>query len=289
MERAAADDFVGGVVWRTTDVMMVIVDDTDTVVAANPAVTRAAGAEPDELIGRNAAQLVVAPGAPAFLRALKGARESGLPYHQEHLFPTDDDDHLCIAWSIKELSREPERVFCVGVDVTAARSEFDAPLDRSVTDDLTGLPNRVGLVEKLALMSTGGATVVYCQLRNLDAIVSSVGRAAGDAVLVELARRLKRTARGEDFVARIGLADFVIVVPDPQSDLSMFAHRILRATDQPMIMPGPIVVTVGMTVGAGILEQGEAPEDVLSVPEKYTHLGTSRFATEAARAGGADT
>ena len=99
-------------------------------------------------------------------------------------------------------------------------------------------------------------------------------------MLVQVARRLQRTTRGEDFVARIGGDEFVIVAPpDMNSDFDMLARRILRATDQPMILPGPIVATVGMSIGMAVLEPGSDPAVVLTLADRDMYRMKSRHIT----------
>jgi diguanylate cyclase (GGDEF)-like protein len=133
-------------------------------------------------------------------------------------------------------------------------------------------------------MAGSGASVVFCDLNGFKAVNDTHGHAAGDAVLVQIARRLKRTVRGEDFVARLGGDEFVIVVPpDPCSDFEALARRLLRGTDQPMILPGPIVANVGMSIGMAVLVVGEDPADVLTLADHNMYLMKSRHATRAAR------
>ena len=116
-------------------------------------------------------------------------------------------------------------------------------------------------------MEGSGASVVFCDLNGFKAVNDTHGHAAGDSVLVQIGRRLKRTVRGEDFVARLGGDEFVIVVPpDPSSDFAALARRLLRATDQPLILPGPIVATVGMSIGVSILERARMPRPCSATP-----------------------
>ncbi|HEY5456989.1 MAG TPA: GGDEF domain-containing protein [Acidothermaceae bacterium] len=271
-------------IWHATDAFELLVDDAEHLLAANPAVCLALGISENEAAGREAISIVVPREVPDFRHALRGAMRSGLPFAHEHELPTPDGQRRRnIAWSICRMSQSPAVVACIGVDVTATRNEFDVLRSRAVTDELTGLPNRAGLLEHLAGMADSEASVVFCDLNGFKAVNDTHGHATGDAVLVQIARRLKRTVRGEDFVARLGGDEFVIVVPhDPNSDFETFARRLLRATDQPMILPGPTVATVGMSIGVAVLSQGEDPATVLTVADKNMYLMKSRHPTRAA-------
>lgn len=85
-------------------------------------------------------------------------------------------------------------------------------------DHLTGLPNRAELVERLdaALVRTGRGNgevaVLFCDLDGFKDVNDTSGHAAGDAVLVEIAGRLLAAVREDDFVARVGGDEFVVVL-----------------------------------------------------------------------------
>ena len=122
-------------------------------------------------------------------------------------------------------------------------------------------------------MTGTGALVVFCDLNGFKAVNDTHGHGAGDAVLVQIARRLERTVRGEDFVARIGGDEFVIVAPpDPSSDPETFARRIMRVTDQPIIMSGQVVATVGMSIGMATLGKGDDASTVLDTADRNMYV-----------------
>jgi diguanylate cyclase (GGDEF)-like protein/PAS domain S-box-containing protein len=270
-------------VWSATDALVLLVDEAELVLAANPAICRALGLEEQDLIGRDATAAVVPREVPDLRAALRGAIRAGLPFALEHELPRADGlGRRSVAWSISRVSESPVTVACIGVDVTATRDEFEVLRNRAVTDELTGLPNRAGLLEQLSSLAGSGATVVFCDLNGFKLVNDTHGHAAGDSVLVQIARRLTRTVRGEDFVARLGGDEFVIVVPpDPHSDFEALARRLLRATDQPMILPGPIVATVGMSIGMAVLEHGADPATVLTAADHNMYLMKSRQTTRA--------
>jgi diguanylate cyclase (GGDEF)-like protein/PAS domain S-box-containing protein len=267
--------------WARTGALVLLVDDSQRIVAANPAACVAVGVTEADLVGRDAVDIVVPREVADFRHELRAALRSDVPAAHEHELRTvGENDRRVIVWSISRISGSPAEVGCVGVDVTAARNDSDVLRERAVTDDLTGLANRSGLRDHLTRMCGSGASVVFCDLNGFKAVNDAHGHDVGDAVLVQIARRLQRTVRGEDFVARIGGDEFVIVAPpDANSDFEMLARRILRATDQPMILPGPIVATVGMSIGMAVLEAGADPMAVLTLADRDMYRMKSRRVT----------
>jgi diguanylate cyclase (GGDEF)-like protein/PAS domain S-box-containing protein len=272
--------------WALTGALVLLIDRSQRVVAANPAACVALGLAEHELVGRDAVEVVVPREVAAFRHELRAGLRGDVPASYEHELRTAaGDDRRVIAWSLSHLAESPAEIGCIGVDVTAARNDSDVLRERAVTDELTGLANRSGLRDHLARMAGSGASVVFCDLNGFKAVNDAHGHDVGDAVLVQVARRLKRTVRGEDFVARIGGDEFVIVAPpDANSDFDMLARRIFRATDQPMILPGPVVATVGMSIGMAVLEPGTDPTAVLTLADHDMYRMKSRRITATAGA-----
>lgn len=112
-------------------------------------------------------------------------------------------------------------------------------------DALTGLPNRTLFFERLekALSAGDGARfgLCYLDLDGFKAINDSLGHAAGDRLLVEVADRLQScaTAPGE-MVARLGGDEFVALTtgPDTQREVDELATRILGVLGSPIRVDG---------------------------------------------------
>lgn len=109
-------------------------------------------------------------------------------------------------------------VLAVVRDVTDV-VEAEARLMHAARHDyLTGLPNRASLMERLQAALMPGAhegrevAVLFCDLDGFKPVNDTGGHAAGDAVLLESARRLTSILREGDTVARVGGDEFVIVV-----------------------------------------------------------------------------
>ncbi|MGF6594259.1 bifunctional diguanylate cyclase/phosphodiesterase [Pseudomonas sp. 2835] len=111
----------------------------------------------------------------------------------------------------------------------------------SMHDALTGLANRNKLSRFLdqALLKGQDATPLTLLLLDLDSfkpINDSLGHAAGDAVLLEVAARLRESTRDGDLVARLGGDEFVLVMNDMDSrnEIDRFCGRLIDSLHQPI-------------------------------------------------------
>ena len=144
----------------------------------------------------------------------------------------------------------------------------------AVTDPLTGLYNRRYAMPHLMRMAqraqlTGRHfAVMLLDLDRFKAVNDTWGHSAGDAVLVEVARRLNYNLRQVDLIARIGGEEFLIAMPDTTLDAArMAAERLCRVMEEtPVTLPGgqgevPVTVSIGLALGGGAV--GEPPVDTL--------------------------
>jgi diguanylate cyclase (GGDEF)-like protein/PAS domain S-box-containing protein len=118
-------------------------------------------------------------------------------------------------------------------------------------DPLTGLPNRMQFYKALdgALKARGeGELVVYClDLDGFKPVNDTFGHAAGDAVLVEVAERL-RQQEGEFVVARLGGDEFAMLFQAANSSKTALADRCLAALELPFTVKG-IPIRIGVSIG----------------------------------------
>ena len=139
----------------------------------------------------------------------------------------------------------------------AARRRYQAQLAyQAAHDGLTGLYNRAVLHERLgqalsrARRRGTDVAVLYLDLDSFKPINDSQGHDIGDAVLIEVAHRLKSATRAEDTVARIGGDEFAILVEDCSSlaDVETLAQRVIAVTSGPVALAEGIY-RVGVSVG----------------------------------------
>jgi diguanylate cyclase (GGDEF)-like protein len=132
-------------------------------------------------------------------------------------------------------------------------------------DPLTGLGNRRGLERELhrrasALREPGsGIVVLHIDLDRFKEINDTLGHAAGDQVLIHVAELLRREVRPEDFVARIGGDEFIILCNWGREHASIagIARRIIERLREPFTYKGN-VCSFGASIGIDI---GTASED----------------------------
>ena len=127
-------------------------------------------------------------------------------------------------------------------------------------DPLTGLANRALCRERLihALARTsrdeGSACVLFIDLDDFKGVNDLYGHAAGDSLLIALARRLVATVRPADTVARLGGDEFVIVCEDiDESTAIALGHRLTEAIHEPLDIDGVehrLSASIGIALGA---------------------------------------
>jgi diguanylate cyclase len=118
-------------------------------------------------------------------------------------------------------------------------------------DALTGLPNRRMFVERLDReFSPAAETVVmYLDLDGFKAINDEYGHAAGDAVLVEVARRVRAAIRRDDLPVRLGGDEFAVLCPGLDTAAGhALAERLVAAVAEPILF-GAHELRVGASVG----------------------------------------
>ena len=175
----------------------------------------------------------------------------------------------------------------VGVlrDITEAKAVEQRLQHLALHDDLTGLANRALLIDRIqgSLLRSARdgreVSVLYCDLDGFKRVNDTAGHAAGDAVLMETARRLESVLREGDTVARVGGDEFVLVVepwnrPElgfgPPGGLSgdrelgrQIADRVANVLRRPIEVNGVehvISASIGVTYGPMVLST--MPTDV---------------------------
>jgi diguanylate cyclase (GGDEF)-like protein/PAS domain S-box-containing protein len=236
----------------------------------NPAFERVTGYARAEVVGRHPDFLLGADreqdGLAEVLAAFRDKREGramlrnyrkdgGLYWNDVHIAPVKDDDG------------EVRHFVLIQYDVTAMKRSESALHRLAHYDALTGLPNRVLLHERLLAAigaASGGLWLVYLDLDRFKLVNDTLGHRAGDVLLKEIARRLRRAVRPTDTVARLGGDEFVLMFPDMPDEAHMVqaAQRVLDVIAQPLLIDGHEFFPT-CSMGAAGYPQDGADQDAL--------------------------
>lgn len=157
--------------------------------------------------------------------------------------------------------------------MTAIESRYRATMleKLATTDSLTGLSNRLqfqfaaALEMRQAQLSEKTIGVLYMDLDGFKVINDSLGHSAGDAVLREVAMRMKHQLRDGETLARLGGDEFALVMrggADLRSAQAI-AERIVESLRIPVILAGGRSVTVGVSIGISLVEAHSATLPIL--------------------------
>ncbi len=136
-------------------------------------------------------------------------------------------------------------------------------------DALTDLPNRFLLRERMshlldvAARENGIVGLLYIDLDRFKAVNDSLGHAAGDALLVQVCRRLRAELRSTDTLARIGGDEFVLVARfDHPERAALLAGRLIEALEKPFEIEGQ-AVGIGTSIGVALYPRDGSNRDTL--------------------------
>jgi diguanylate cyclase len=151
-------------------------------------------------------------------------------------------------------------------------------------DLLTGLPNRAmnqklfaELLARPEPASPRSKLTVFClDLDGFKAVNDGLGHATGDAVLVEVSRRLRASVREIDFACRLGGDEFVILLPAISSDEAVsIARRIIAAISTPFEFAP--TAKIGVSIGiAAATRDGNTADELLSAADRAMYEAKRR-------------
>jgi diguanylate cyclase (GGDEF)-like protein/PAS domain S-box-containing protein len=207
---------------------------------------------------------------------------------QRVLLRPADDPARWLEMTIAYLGRRDRPTGWIAtIDDVSERVRTDEQLTHLATHDpLTLLPNRTLLADRLRLAGRRLAradvldvlAVLFIDLDDFKSVNDRFGHAAGDRVLVEVARRMTGVLRGTDTVARLGGDEFVVLSElAGADDVPELVARVQRSIEHPVRVVGG-VVSVRASVGVAV-----APAGVTDIGDLLDEADHDMYRRKAAR------
>jgi len=195
---------------------------------------------------------------PFFSSALQGhAAEFDYPLGEKvfhfHVVPVrDEEEHIVAGMAVCR-------------DVTRERAKEQQLRSAALTDQVTGLRNRAGLLAiAQGLSSWRHVAVLSIDLDGFKAVNDTHGHPVGDEVLKIVGDRIRACLRKEDRAARFGGDEFVALlsnVEDPEEAM-VIAERIVAAIRAPIALEGLPPISVTASVGMALGTRGTSFQEV---------------------------
>lgn len=167
---------------------------------------------------------------------------------------------------------EDDLVQGVANDITARKRNEEAVAALAVTDPLTGLHNRLGFNRKIDTLIAAASeqpaqafTLLMIDLDRFKPINDTLGHAAGDKLLTEVAGVLRHCVRRTDFIARLGGDEFVVLLegtvnPDVAAKV---AGKILQTITRQVTVGREAGLVIGASIGIAMYGPGaETPREL---------------------------
>ena len=242
------------------------------IVQVNPAFSEITGYMAEEVVGRTPSMLGSGRHDPAFFGDLL-ATLLATGRWQGEVWNRRKDGDLYVQWMsavrIGEVDA-PEGFVATMTDITSRKQTEEKLRFRANHDALTGLPNRRLFEDRLqsaiasALRHGERFALMLVDLDRFKGVNDRFGHLAGDALLVEVGRRLQRCVRASDTVARLGGDEFAVILGEVggREDAVEVAARICASMAEPFEL-GEGVAQIGASVGIALGPQDDADAEEL--------------------------
>jgi len=288
-ERRKLDESVqlADLLYRTTPEAILIIDERDVVMDANPAFLRLFGYTLEEVAGTQPQRFVGESFDPARFEAITRTLEREGHWEGELRLARKDGQGIDVYADVNIMRDGGSGIYRRAIhlrDLTEYKRKDEQIWRHANFDQLTGLPNRSLLLDRLEqdivkAKAAGSCIGLLCiDLDRFTAINDLMGHAKGDAVLVQTARRVQGCLPEGATVARLGSDRFAAFLAGPRAQLEQKAALLIEVLAAPLAL-GAETVHATASIGMAIY-----PDDAANARSLMN--GAEQGVTLAKRAGG---
>jgi len=268
--------------------IITVVDLEGTIAYESPSVQRILGYDYESLVGTPILDMMHPDDKQAsitfFLEAAKtGEVTAPVRWRVQHA----DGSWRYVETIYKNLADDPNvgGMLLTTRDVTDRKELEDQLAHRAFHDALTGLPNRSLFTDRVShalarrVREPGRIAVLFLDVDDFKTVNDSLGHAAGDELLVAVAKRIDGCLRGGDTAARLGGDEFAVLLEDVDdpAEAAGVADRVLEALRPPFDIDGKrtfVYASIGIATSTGT--PGERAEELLRNADVAMYIAKRR-------------
>ena len=265
-----------------TSEAVVVTDAQATILDVNNAYARITGYDRHELIGKNPRINKSGRHDRAFYQEM-WAQLNASGHWSGEIWDRRKNGEVFPKWlrinAIRDDGGKIRQYVGIFSDITEKKVAEERLKNLAFYDPLTGLPNRAFFQDRLEKVASAvrrtdkQAALMFIDLDGFKDVNDSLGHAAGDSLLVEVAKRLQGRVRKSDTVARLGGDEFGLLLTELQQPerIGSLAEEILEVVRNPINVDGQ-EVRVGASIGIAVF-----PDDARSADELTRHADIAMY------------
>ena len=224
--------------------MVSVTDSHGVIIEVNDKMCEASDYHKDELIGKTHRILNSGKHDDEFFSTMWKTITQGKIWHGEICNQSKHGKPYWVDTSIVPITDDHghiERYISTRIDITERKKTEERMTYMGTHDELTGLPNRILLQDRIKQAVAHGkryntcAAVLFLDLDQFKVINDSLGHDFGDLLLVDVSHRLRSCIRDEDTVARQGGDEFIVLLPNiPEPE---HAEKVAKSILESLVQP----------------------------------------------------